>query len=248
MYYIKMEQEGGRPVSDKFITKVSSNKFGNNHTLKFTYSTLENKKSYPTDYMDKDNNNRYHFKDEYIKSLFMMFSGNKELKKSQITSNWIEMEIDTNEKLDTVYIEVSKFGTNKKHISSILKKDNDNNYVSLKDDKFISYLTKSGLNKDAVKLIIAIYVTDYKIKSNENVKSSIDSEKINLLSKKEHHGINATRKHRPLMRSKSYSEGNSSKLYDVNVKSNKQKRKLIAEYKKKQFDNKGNVIAEYKKK
>ena len=164
MYYIKMEQEGGGPVSDKFITNVSSNKIGNNHKLKFTYTTLaENKNLYPYDYEDKDNNNKYHFKDEYINLLFKMFDKNKELKKSNITSNFIEMQIDTDEKLkklDTVYIEVSKFGTKEKHISSILKKNNED-YVNLKDDNFISYLTKSGLNKDAVKLIIAIYVTDY---------------------------------------------------------------------------------------
>ncbi len=151
-----MEQEGGGPVSDKFITNVSSNKLGNNHILKFTYTTLENEKSYP--YVYKDNNNRYYFKDEYIKLLFTMFAKKKELKKSKLTSNWIEMPIYTNEKLDTVYIEVSKFGTKDKHISSILKK-NGEDYVNLKDNNFISYLTKSGLKKDAVKLIIAIYVT-----------------------------------------------------------------------------------------
>ena len=160
MYYIKMEQEGGGPVSDKFITNVSSTVL-KGHTLKFTYTTLKDEKSYPYNYKDKDN--KYHFKDKYIMTLFKMFDEQKELKKSKITSNWIEMQIDTNEKLkklDTVYIEVSNFGTKDKHISSILKKE-DKDYVNLKDDEFISYLTKSGLNKDAVKLIIAIYVTDY---------------------------------------------------------------------------------------
>lgn len=177
MYYIKMEQEGGDKSDKIYITEVKTGSLTQKTTtLIFSYEK-ENKSSkkkdgYNYDFVSKDDKNqhKFYFKDENIMTLFKMLFERVLKYKIKLEKGKIRIPLDKIDKqqmnLETVYIEVSNFGTKEKKISSILKKnDNDNNYVNLKDDEFISYLTKSGLDKNAVKLIIAIYVT-YNIKSS----------------------------------------------------------------------------------
>ena len=193
-----MEQEGGDKSDKIYITEVKTGSLTQKTTLIFSYEkenkSSKKKEGYNSNYNYTPNNTTYnykfYFKDENIRTLFkMLFERVLRNKIDLKNRNKIQIPLDKIDKqkmkLDTVYIEVSNFGTKDKHISSILKK-NDEDYVNLKDDTFISYLTNSGLNKDAVKLIIAIYVTYYikssgqpPIKTNvENRDSSIKDEEL----------------------------------------------------------------------
>jgi hypothetical protein len=174
-----MEQEGGDKGDKIYITEVKTGKITEKTTtLIFSYEK-ENKSSkkkdgynYDYDSIHDQYNYKFYFKDENFRTLFKMLFERVLKYKIKLEKGKIRIPLDKIDKqqmkLDTVYIEVSNFGTKEKKISSILKKnDNDNNYVNLKDDEFISYLTKSGLDKNAVKLIIAIYVTNYVKSSGE---------------------------------------------------------------------------------
>ena len=188
-----MEQEGGYKGDKIYITEVKTGKITEKTTtLIFSYDREDMSSKIKDGYNNNNNynpqkNNKYgykfYFKDENIKTLFKMLFERVLRDNIILDKGKIRIPLDKIDKqqmnLETVYIEVSKFGTKDKHISSILKKnDNDNNYVSLKDDKFISYLTKSGLDKNAVKLIIAIYVTYY-IKSSGQPPIATNKDHIN---------------------------------------------------------------------
>ena len=183
MYYIKMEQEGGYKGDKIYITEVKTGSLTQKTTLTFSYEK-EHKNDYNNKYQPQNNNkNQYifYFKNENIKTLFKMLFERVLRNNINLDKGKIRIPLDKIDKqqmnLETVYIEVSNFGTKEKRISSILKK-NGEDYVNLKDNNFISYLIKSGLYKDAVKLIIAIYVTYY-IKSSGEPPITTNKDHIN---------------------------------------------------------------------
>ena len=129
-----MEQEGGDKSDKIYITEVKTGSLTQKTTtLIFSYEK-ENKSSkkkdgYNSNY-DYTPNNKYNYKfyfnNENIRTLFKMLFERVLKYNINLNKGKIQIPLDKQQmNLETVYIEVSNFGTKEKQISSILKK-NDN--------------------------------------------------------------------------------------------------------------------------